>query len=313
MKNELLYFQFPLFLMRGLFTDKEKTLNDIISYGIYRFSKRIEYNLSDAAKQSMYGYYRKPITSNLEISIQSYVDNDLLSLDEDYNGFSGTEFNPEYEVEQLLELFEKDNNFKEQAIEFYQIKKAFEKLGIEKGTYDHCLQVGKRIEKTIPEKEPFPQVNKSLIFEFRDNEKSEFDLIQFAAYISVRSIIGIKDHCKTNKQMIISRMFGYKSTKHLPDNMEPIIKELFQKYSNRYHIDKVMMFLESDWNILTYSNNMRGMYISTGKKKTIDSLAVIAESKKRKNKFDKIKQKKNEAKAKALQQLNKGLQLNKES
>lgn len=312
MEDNFEYFRFPLFLLRDLFIDKNQTLNNIIRYGIYDFSKRIEYDLPNVAKQCMYGYYRKPITSDLKQALQSYIVSDLIDLDEDYNGFNGAEFNPETEIEQLLEIFENDIDFKEKAIEFYQVKQAYKILGIN-GDFDNCLKVAKLIENSTPGSEAFPMINKSLVFDFRDNEKSEFDLIQFAAYISVRSIIGIKDHCKTNKPMIISRMFGYKSTKHLPDNMEPIIKELFQKYSNRYHIDKVMMFLESDWNILTYSNNMRGMYISTGKKKTIDSLAVIAESKKRKNKFDKIKQKKNEAKAKALQQLNKGLQLNKES
>ncbi len=47
--------------------------------------------------------------------------------------------------------------------------------------------------------ELYPMVNLKLIFEFRDSEKSEFDLAQFAGYIAIRSIKGKKPYCKTNK------------------------------------------------------------------------------------------------------------------
>lgn len=309
MENKEKYFQFPLFLMRGLFIDKEKALNDIISFGIYHYSKMV-YDIEDVAKQLMYGYYRSGLRNDLSVLTQEYINDKKLELDEDYNGFSGSEFHAEYEVPQLLELFENDTDFKEKAIEFYQIKQAYDFLGLEWNP-NKSLKAGKAIEKKIAVKEPFPNISKSLVFDFRDNEKSEFDLIQFAAYISIRSILGRKAYCKTNKKMIISRMFGYKSNKDLPAEMDPAIKDLFTKYSNRYHIDKVLMFLELNWNIITYSRNIRGLYVGNGNKVSIDNLALIAETKKKKGRIENLKKAKIEAREKALQQLNKVPHLNK--
>jgi len=311
MENKEKYFQFPLFLMRGLFIDKEKALNDIISYGIYHFSK-MDYDIEEVAKQLMYGYYRSGLTNDLIVLTQSYIDKESIEIDEDNNSFYGSEFNPETEVYQLLEIFENDNNFKEKAIEFFQIKQAYSFLGIE-GSVENTLKAGKAIEKIIPEKEPFPNISKSLVFDFRDNEKSEFDLIQFAAYISIRSILGRKGYCKTNKKMIISRMFGYKSNKDLPDEMDPAIKDLFIKYSNRYHIDKVLLHLELNWNIITYSRNIRGLYVGNGNKVSIADLVLFAETKKKKRKIENLKSAKIEAREKALQQLNKEPHLNKQN
>ena len=328
MESKETYLQFPLFLIRGLFTDKEKTINDIIRYGIYRFAKRQKFNLYDVAKQLMYSYYRKQgdLTNDLLKTIEGYISNEMIDIDEDYNGFVGAlnQFNPGTAIEQLLNIFgynamtdeineeNCDNDFYSKAIEFYQIKQAYNFLGIT-GDYDNCLKVGKQIEKTIPEHEPFPPISKSLLFDFRDKEKTEFDLMQFAAYISIRSILGTKTYCRTNKEMIVCRMFGYASKKHLPDKMNPAINDLFSKYSKRYHIDRLLQHLEINWNVLTYSNNIRGMYVANKKKITISELALIAQTKKKKNQIAKLKEEKREATEKALQQLNKGQQLKKES
>jgi hypothetical protein len=271
--------------------------------------------LSEVARQLIFAYYRNTgdLTSNLHELIQNYVDDEIIEIDEYYKGFSGKEFNPEIETEQLLEIFKTDEEFKAKSIEFYLIRQAYKFLGVN-GNFDNCLKRGKQIEKTIPDKEPFPMVNKNLLFDFRDNDKSEFDLMQFAAYISIRSILGKKSYCKTNKEMIICRAFGYASKKQIPDKMQPVIKILFVKYMNRYHIDKVLQRLELNWNIGTYSNNMRGIYIFLKDKNKIsyEQLIMIAETKKIKNKISELNKTKNEAKEKVLQQLNKGKQLNKE-
>jgi len=316
------YLQFPLCMLRNLFTDKKKTIDDIIEYGIYRFAKTIKYELYYVAQQLMYCYYRKQgdLTNDLYKTIQSYVDDEIIYLDEDYNGFSGTEFKAETEIEQILQIFgydpmtdeidktKCDIDFYNNAIEFYQIRQAYSFLGIT-GDYDYCLKRGKEIEKTIPEHEPYPSVNRDLFFEFRDHEKTEFDLMQFACYIGLRSILGKNSYCKTNKEMILCRAFGYISHEHLPETMNPDIKALFDKYSKRYHIDKVLQSLELKWNILTYSHNNRGMYIGLEKKISLETMIFQAETKKKKNQIDELKKRKHEAREKALQQLNKGQQL----
>lgn len=306
------YLQFPLCMLRNLLTDRKKTIDDIIDFGIYHFSKSVKYDLSEVARQMMYCYYRKQgdLTNDLRRMIQRYIDSENIYFDEDYNGFAGSEFNPVLELEQILRLFENDNNFKEKAIEFYQIRQACSRdlLNIT-CDFDNCLRRGKEIERTIPEGEPYPSINKSLFFDFRDHEKTEFDLMQFACYIAIRSILGEKPYCRTNKEMILCRAFGYKSNKHLPATMHPDIKELFDKYNKRYHIDRILQSLELNWNILIYSHNIRGLYIGLSKKITLESMIVQAETKKKKNQIDALKKQKDEAREKALQQLNKGQQL----
>jgi len=306
------YLQFPLCLLRNLFADKLKTINDIIEFGIYRFSKKQDYNLLEVARQMMYCFYRKQgdLTNDLRRMIQRYIDSENIQIDDDYNGFSGSEFNPETEIGNIMELFNTDNNFMEKAIEFYQIRQACSRdlLNIT-CNFDYVLKHGKEIEKTIPEGEPYPSINKSLFFDFRDHEKTEFDMMQFACYIAIRSILGEKPYCRTNKEMILCRAFGYKSNKELPATMNPVIKELFDKYNKRYHIDRILQSLELNWNILIYSHNIRGLYIGLSKKITLESMIVQAETKKKKKQIDALKKRKDEAREKALQQLNKEQQL----
>ena len=108
MKSNEKYLQFPLFLIQGLFTDKKKTINDIINYGIYRFAKQMKYDLSDVAKQLMYGYFRGGLTNDAKKAIQKYVNAEMIEIDEDYNGFSFENFNPETSIEQILKIFESE-------------------------------------------------------------------------------------------------------------------------------------------------------------------------------------------------------------
>ena len=65
------------------------------------------------------------------------------------------------------------------------------------------------------------------------------------------------------------------------------------KYKNRYHIDKVLMELEANWYIKTFSNHIRGMYVST--EKTYLELAEIIEANKKLNKNQVIKDEKRKA------------------
>ncbi len=138
-----------------------------------------------------------------------------------------------------------------------------------------------------------------------NKDKSEFDVAQLAAYVSIKSILGTKKYVKTNKAHIVSRMFGYSSVKHLPKEMIPSIKSLFTKYNSRYHIDKVLQLLELNWNVITYSNHIRGMYIAMGNKISIVELASAVETKKKKNQISELKRSKIEARDMALLQLKK--------
>ncbi len=309
MKTDERYLQFPLSLLRDLFTDKKKVIDQIIRYGIYRYSKSFSYTLNDVSRQLMYAYYRNDLSSDLLKAMTTYVNDELIELDEDYNGFGDTKFSPDIEVEQLLGIFESDKEFEGKAIEYYQMHLSYQSLGLT-GSIEQALKVAKEIEKHIPANDPMPMISRTHLFNFRDHDKTEFELAQFTVFIALRSIIGGKrQYAKTNKLHIASRMFGYASHKHLPDKFSPAIKELFNKYTNRYHIDKVLQELELNWNVKIYSKNMRGMLVAMGNKIKMEDLILAAETQKRKNRIEALIKSKDEARVKALQQLNKGEQL----
>ena len=302
------YLQFPLFLLNEIFTDKEAAINDILKYGIYNYSTKFEVKPYEVAKQLIYDLYRGELSKDLKRQINA-LKSDVIGCNEDYNGFNadGT-FEPTDEIEVLLEKFADDIQFYKNATEHYRLHLAYQSLGIS-GNKEQCAKVAKDIRKRIPKAEPMPMINPKFLFEFRDKDKTEYDLIQLVGFIAVKSILGVKKYAKTNKAHIVCRMLGYSSVKHIPDTLTANIKDLLHKYSQRYHIDKLILQLELNWNVLTYSNNLRGMYVAISNKTTIEQLALIAETQKQKHKVEALKRAKNEAKEKALQQLNKGQQL----
>lgn len=300
MNTENSYFQFPLFLLRDLFKDKNKTLNDILRYGLYSFAEKIQPNIDDVIRQMMYCYYRKQndLPNKLLKLIEYHIEEGNITIDEDYNGFDGSEFNPDADSE-IRNLFLEEPNFYNMAFDWYRIQQSYKYFNVN-GNYQNAIDVGSKIHSSIPAGEPMPMINKNQLFEFRDKEKTEFELMKFAVNIGIRSIIGKKDFIKTNKQMILCRTFGYKSNNNLPKKM-PV---LFYKYSKRYQIDKVLQSLElENWNLQFYSNHIRGMYIAFKNKISIDKLAEIAETKKMKNRIQDLKNTKKEATKKALNKI----------
>lgn len=305
MNSKVRYIQFPLFLLQDFLTNKVEVIDRIFGYGIYRYSKAISFKPDKAMSHFIYCYYNKRdvLTDYLLVSIDYYINNDLIELNEDYKGFdSEGKFNPEYEIEQLLKIVEKDIEFKENLIEFYKMHLSCQSLQIETNI-GKSISIAKQIEQLTPQKEPLPMVNIDLLFEFRDNVKSEFELFQFLCFIAIKSIIGTKEYVKTNKKHIICRMFGYNTIKHLPKKFKVPYQSLFIKYSMRYHLDKLIRALELNWNVLTYSNNMRGFYVCVENKMSLEKLVLVAESQKQNNKIKTLKQDKTNAKNKALKHL----------
>ncbi len=309
-KEDEKYVQFPLFLIREMFIDKKEAIEKIFNYGIYNYSTKYHYQKREVAKQLIYDNYRGNLSTILEFQIKA-LESDIIGIDECAVFDNKGEYDPSFELFELERIFSVNDELYKNAVEHYQMHMAFKSLGIT-GNIEQTIKSAKEIERQLPEHEPMPMISKTHLFNFRDNVKSEIEIAQFVAYIALRSIIGGKrQYAKTNKLHIVSRMFGYASHKHLPKKLTPAIKELLKKYSHRYHIDKVLQHLELNWNVLTYSNNIRGMYVAMENKISIDALALAAETKKQKNRINELKNAKAKAKEKALQQLNKGQQLNK--
>ncbi len=303
------YFLVPVFLLRELVTNKNKALNDMIDYGLYTFSRRLQvenYGREDqdvynGARQLMYCYYRRKqvIPENLLNRLEYYIANERICLDEDYNGFSGAIFNPELELEQIMELANSDEIFRNDIVEFGKMKSVYFLMQV-KGDFEATAKRAKEIEDEMGEKEPMVMVNRDLAFEYRDNEKTEFELMTFAVNLGIRSILGTKPYCKTTKQMIFSRAFGFRNFEELQKNKP----RLFDKYFNRWQTDKLLNEIETgNWNILRYSSNrMRGLYV--GYKRRISLEKLIMEVEKKQQASNILKNKKEVIREKVLKELN---------
>jgi len=296
-----LYIQFPLFLIRGIFADKNAVINKILDYGCYQYSKRLEYSTIDVAKQLIYDLYSDKLGAALTECVKA-LNSDIIGCNEDYRGsFAfGLDFQPSDEIEEMLTHLDNDNFFTKKAVEYYQMNQVLKSFGIN-GNIEDMLNKGKQIEMEIPAKEPMPMLNVKMLLNFRDKDKTEFDIAQFMAYMAINSIIGTKQFAKTNKNHIISRMFGFSSIKTIPPNLSKDVRELINKYSKRYQIDKLLRQLELAWSISTYSYRMRCLYV--GKNVSLEMMALAGESRRPKVKEERLKKDKDEARKKALRQI----------
>ena len=81
--------------------------------------------------------------------------------------------------------------------------------------------------------------------------------------------------------------------------------KLYDKYNNRYWFDKLLAEIENgNWNIITYSYRMRGLYIGYPKKISLEKLIAKVESKRAKSRVEGLKKKKQLIRDKVIQGMN---------
>lgn len=112
----------------------------------------------------------------------------------------------------------------------------------------------------------FAMISMDILLNIRNGNKSEYELLQFLIYCSLKSIIGQKDAYKSNMSFVFSRAFCSPNKKE---------KELIKKYSKQYHWGKIIMELQLHWGLKYYSYYTKGFYFSF--RLTPERLAVYAE------------------------------------
>lgn len=125
---------------------------------------------------------------------------------------------------------------------------------------------------------PNASISIELLLKFQE-VKTEFELMVFSFYCAIRSMIGTKPYYKGTDDNWTLRAFGYASKEDFENNISTSLhKDLIDKYSMRYHKDKIKKVLQNDWFLIYYSNHVRGYYASF--KMDFKSLVNIAEDKK---------------------------------
>lgn len=170
-------------------------------------------------------------------------------------------------------------------------KDALKFLGITQGNIPAAIRNAKSVLSKMPTNYPITGIEKDMLFDYYKNEKSDYEKICLGAFLGIRSIIGSKPFCKTNKAMIHARMFGYSTVKDLSAELTAIERQ----YQIRWHMDKVLLDLQESWFLKLFSDHQRGMYVSFDL--SLNDLAVKSEASKQRTKTQQFK----EAKRKAIQ------------
>jgi hypothetical protein len=174
-------------------------------------------------------------------------------------------------------------------------KSACHTLGITQSNKEGGIRNALTIISGSFKKQPFTGIEKDMLFDYYKNEKSENDIIYLSAFLGIKSIIGTKPYCKTNKRMIHARMFGYNTPKELP--AQKFLSEREKKLQIRWHMDKILLELQMNWFLKLISSHQRGMYISFDI--DLNELSKIIVKNKQHTKLQQLRNEKNKALAQA--------------
>lgn len=269
MEDNQKYFFVPIQLLRGLHTDKKKTLRDCAMYGVFSLTQTKKVTTKEERtfiEQFVYAYYNEPDTMTMELAekMEQYIDEGMFHADADHKGFAagkGRKLNVDSEIHELERIFEDDQEFRDMVVMFGKAKDAFQFYGMKKDFRDIFTWA---MEKNIPPKSPMVMIGQDKLREFlEDDTKTEFEIMTFAIYLAIRSLLGTDKMKFTTKDMILARAFGFRNIKEMKKNPP----DLYEKYSKRYWIDKCLGEIRGGWNIITYSSNrdgLHGIYIGNG-------------------------------------------------
>lgn len=181
--------------------------------------------------------------------------------------------------------------------ELENMKASASYCSISLGNVKQSLIDGKKLYNTIPQKPPKVGLNLSILSNFLNNDKSEFDKICLLAFLGIKSILGTKTYCKMGNNFWLARMDGKSKT---INDITDLSKEI-RKYSTEHQTKKIKTELRNNWGLITYSRYCRGFYVSF--KITLEGLIMEAEKRKKSNKEKQYKEQEKELIKKVLEKL----------
>jgi hypothetical protein len=174
--------------------------------------------------------------------------------------------------------------------EVKRYKDALKFLRITQYNIEVAIINAKSILNNMPCKYPIVGIERDMLFDYYKNTKDEFELLCLGAFLAIKSILGTKPYCKTNKALIHARMFGYSSMKDLPLKLT----SLQERCKIRWHMDKILIELQMNWYLKIISSHHRGMYVTFDL--SLDELAAVIVKDRQQTKIQQLR----DAKQKAL-------------
>ncbi len=269
MAKDAKYIPFPLYLISGL----PGNLDEIFDYGISKFAKMVEYtDLSTVYRQVLYTYYRGNLPASLLRKINFLAEEEAFIPDEDYNGFTGDgqEFNPETGMDEFTQAGEQDEDFRQACIDYWQMQQAMKILNLNGGDIDTMMVSAAKTQRAIDDwekkggRDVTVMMSINMMFEFYHKTKTPYEIDLLRAFLSIKSIIGNKELVGTTKDYILTRMTGARKKDLLPQTLKKAgIKAMYDTYSKRYQIDKLLSELLARGFITGKLAHNRRIYVST--------------------------------------------------
>ena len=260
------YIPFPLFLIGGL----PNNLNEIFDYGIFNFAMRLQpAGLGVVYTQVLYAFYRQKLPSTIKKKLDGLIRKKLLTPDEDYNGFDGAEFHPDDQVAELLQAGKSDPGFVDECIRFWKVRQAMSVLRIT-GSIESIIQSAQEIQVLVDQRasrhknDVTVMISINMMFEYYKHAKTDYEIELLRGFLAIKSILGNSPLAGTTKAFIATRMLGAKSKLVLEETLQNAdLKAFFNKYSKRYHIDKLLEELLARGFIKGKLAFKRRIYLST--------------------------------------------------
>lgn len=153
---------------------------------------------------------------------------------------------------------------------------------------------GEKLLKKYEKENVYSGINTKVFWDFYNQDKTEFEWNCLFAYLGLKSIIGNKDFAKSNNNHLLARMSGFSKADEVTE---------YNFSFSRYQFDKIKTELQYNWYLNYYATYTRGFYFSFDNKCNLEKLVFEAEKRKKKNKEEKLKNDKNEARLLALRRL----------
>ena len=267
-QKEYRYLYIPLSFLQLRNKKNQLPIDKITGWAIINFARNINYDLKSVMNQTLYCYYRKSnnISNNIYLQIEDAIENGTLIIDEDYNGFSGSKFNPEYEMETFEPIFNDNKEFKNECIANYQFNIALKNSGLIadfENCYSDYIQLNKELiaYENKNGKDIYVSIKSSYLI---DAMNGIIPLNMFSFIVAIKSLIQKRNYYKTTKNVIIRRMFGCKTNEIFIQyrNTNIFIEPVIENIIKRYQFDKLITQTQGR-GFFTYIPAGRGYFIST--------------------------------------------------
>ena len=258
------FVKIPVSLIRQVISPDYSVYN-LVDYVIYQAAENMFKGFSIAnndnfCKDLIYHYYKENLPNELTECLNTLVENDFLTIDEDYKGFDGNgEFDPEINIGEIREYLNREltddekneedydmgftpEYFADLANEWCRIRAVLRAFNLS-GDAGIVIQNYYKLQRFVTGN-TFCPIGISFLINYLRNANTEIDRIMLAMLLGINSIIGLqKRFAFTTQSLIKSRMFGFASPKELEQflSLKKNInaKEKYDYYTSHRQFDKL--------------------------------------------------------------------------